>query len=35
MRLYRDDFDDSIRGHMALTVRERIERGVMQARRSE
>ena len=35
MRLYRDDFDDEIRGHMALGVRERVERGVMQGLRPE
>src|ERR1700682_347170 len=27
MRLDQDDFDDEIRGHMALSVKERIERG--------
>ena len=27
MRPARDDFDDEIRGHMALSVKERIERG--------
>src|SRR5712671_5537198 len=27
MRPPQDDFDDEIRGHMALSVRERIERG--------
>src|SRR5260370_23402217 len=27
MRLDQDDFDDEIRGHMALSIKERIERG--------